>query len=392
MPIKLSKRINSSPPYAFAEVDKAVTNLKNQGIKVIDLGVGDPSSPTPDFVIRELAQAGQRHADSGYPSYIGTEHFRQACADYLHRNFSVRLDPATEICSSIGSKEAVFHFPLAFIDPGEIVICPTPGYPPYKNGTLFAGGIPYFVPLVKENNFLIDFESIPASILKKTRVVWLNYPNSPTGALAPLDYLKRIADWAQTNDIILACDEGCYIDIYYDQKPHSILEMGTKNIITFYSLSKRNNMTCYRVGFCAGDADIIAGFKKLKTNLDSGTPTFIQDTAALALADDQHVQTMRQEYAQKMRLMLQALEQAGLPDCRPASTFYIWQQAPAGVTGVQLAEAFLAQGIVVTPGAWISDQTAEQVNPGENYVRLALVAPLGDIQSACLRLNNCRLF
>lgn len=379
MKISYSKYISSIQPYAFAEVDKIVTKLKNKGVRVINFGVGDPSNPTPDFIIQELNKASKERASAGYPSYIGEMSFRQAASDYMKNNFDVQLDPESEITSTIGSKEAVFHFPFGFIDSGDIVICPSPGYPPYKNGTRFAGGIPYFVPLLEVNSFLVDFESIPTDIARKAKIIWINYPNSPTGRSATRSWYANLVSWARKYNIIIAADEGCYIDIYFNEKPVSILEIEKEGIITFYSLSKRNNMTGYRVGFCAGDERIISGFKKVKINIDSGTPTFIQDAAVVALKDDMHIEQMRTEYKQKKDILINALESIGFPKCGGDSTFYLWQKAPDGMSGVELAQKLLDVGIVVTPGEWISDVCADSINPGKNYVRFALVTSMKDL-------------
>ena len=338
MNIQLSQRISQASKYAFAEVDKKVAELKAKGIKVIDFGVGDPTSPTPDFINEALTPAAKKRSTYGYPNYAGDISFREACAEYIQREYSVKLDPESEITSTIGGKEAVFHFPLGFIDGAEdIVICPTPGYPPYKVGTRFAGGTPYFTPLTPENNFLIDYKSIPEDICKKAKIIWTNYPNAPTGKIAPREWLEGLIEWAHKHDIIIAADEGCYNDIYYKQKPISILEVAKEGIITFYSLSKRNNMTGWRVGFAAGDKEVISAFRKVKTNIDSGTPTFVQDAATVALRDTAHVKQMCREYKEKMDVLVPTLVKAGLPDCRPEATFYIWQKAPEGMNGEQLA-------------------------------------------------------
>lgn len=392
MDIRFSKNISSTAPYAFAEVDKQVATLKAKGVKVIDFGVGDPHSPAPDFVIKALQESAIRRAASGYPSYVGQSEFRAGCAEYMKREFSVVLDSEKEITSTIGSKEAVFHFPLGFIDPGDVVICPTPGYPPYKTGTRFAGGVPYFVPLLEENDFLIDLEAIPEDVRKKARIIWTNYPNSPTGKIAPRKWLKDLVAWARKYNIIIAADEGCYIDLYFGEKPASILEIEREGIITFYSLSKRNNMTNYRVGFCAGDERLINGLKKVKTNIDSGTPTFIQDAAIEALRNTAHIGTMREEYRRKREITFSALRTAGLASCISDATFYIWQKAPNGMTGIEFARKFLEQGIVVTPGEWISDPASDTgINPGKNYVRLALVCSLEDVKEAATRMSAMSL-
>jgi len=393
MDITPSQKIASTGSYAFAEVNKLVDQLKEKGISPIDFGVGDPSSPVPDFVI-EAGYAGmQKHATTGYPSYIGMPSFRQAAADYMQRRFGVALDPETEISSNIGSKEAIFNLPLGLIDPGDLVIIASPGYPPFSTGTRFAGGEPYFVGLFPENDFMIDYEAIPEDVAKRAKMMWLNYPNSPTGKAASLDWYRGLIDWAQKHEIILAADEGCYIDMYFDESepPHSILELARDGIITFYSMSKRNNMTGWRTGFVAGDARLIDIYKKVKTNVDSGTPSFVQEGAIAAMNDDSHVAAMRDEYREKKDIMLSALADAGLPAPSIDATFYIWQRAPEGVSGVELAKKLLADDIAVvtTPGEWISQaDSGDGRNPGADFIRFALVPSVVDVQAAADRIRQ----
>ena len=387
MDIEFSKLITKASSYAFAEIDKKVRVLRDKGVDVIDFGVGDPVSPTPDFVINNLSKCAEKRKSYGYPSYIGDLDFRKTCALYMQRDFGVDLDPETEISSTIGAKEAIFNFPLGFINQGDVVICPTPGYPVYKTGTEFALGVPYLVPLLEKNNFLIDFESIPEEIAKKAKIIWTNYPNSPSGVLAPLDWLKKLTAWAEKHNIIIAADEGCYIDIYFDKKPHSILEVKKEGVITFYSLSKRNNMTGYRVGFVAGDSRIIEGFRKVKTNIDSGTPVFIQDVASLALKDVEHVKKMRSEYLEKRNILNEAFASVGLDHSPSEATFYLWQKAPKGMSDVDFALKLIDLGIVVTPGSLISSEV-DGKNPGDKFVRFALVPTLEDVKRAAKLIST----
>lgn len=389
MNIEPSKRLQSLPAYAFKEINDKVAELRAAGVKAIDFGVGDPSEPTPDFVISGLSEAGRKHACDGYPSYIGSDEFRQVCADYMNRAFGVELDPAREICSNIGAKEAVFNFPEAFVNPGDVVICPSPGYPPYKTGTIFAEGEPYFVPLLESNNFLIDYSSIPVEICERAKIIWINYPNSPTGAVADRAYYEGLIAWAHKHKIIIAADEGCYIDIYFGERPLSILEVGREGIVVFYSLSKRNNMTGYRVGFVAGDEKVLDIYKRLKTNIDSGTPSVVQEAAIAALKDDEHVEKMRRLYGEKREVLLAALEALGLEVKRAEATFYIWQKVPAGMSDVDFAKKLLAPevGIVVTPGSLISD-ACDTINPGAGYVRFALMPTIEEIRDAAERLRG----
>jgi LL-diaminopimelate aminotransferase len=387
MDILLSKRLAKSSSYVFDEVDRQVAALRAKGVHVIDFGVGDPKSPTPEFVLEALAKGAKQEQATGYPSYIGARWFREACAAYLEREYGVTVDAETEVMSTIGSKEAVFHFPLGILDPGDVVICPTPGYPPYKTGTRFAGGTPYFVPLLPENQFLIDLARIPNEICRKARIIWTNYPNSPTGAIAPRAWLEELAGWARRHNIVIAADEGCYCDLWFTEKPLSMLQVARDGVIAFYSLSKRSNMTGYRVGFCAGDRRLIGALRSVKTNIDSGTPTFIQRAAVAALADQTHVEALRREYEKKRAIILPALAAAGLPACPGAATFYLWQRAPDGMTGMELAKQLLDAGIVVTPGVGISDALEDGTNPGDSYVRFALVPDMDEVEEAARRIR-----
>jgi len=387
MDIIYSKVINEIGEYPFSEIYKKVADLKEKGIKVIDFGVGDPKTPTPDFIIDNLSKFARNRATSGYPSYIGNISYRKACANYMKREYGVDLNPETEIASTIGSKEAIFNFPTGFINSGDIVICPTPGYPVYKTGTKFRNGKVHFTPLLEKNDFLIDFALIPDNIAHKAKIIWTNYPNSPTGASAPREWLQVLVSWAKHFNVIIAADEGCYNDIYFGEKPTSILEIQKTGVIAFYSLSKRSNMTGYRVGFVAGDERIISGFKKVKTNIDSGTPTFIQDVATLALNDQVEVLKMREEYKKKRDIMIEALTSCGLETPKGDSTFYVWQKTPKGQNSIKFSNTLIELGIIVTPGQLISDE-ADGINPGQNFVRFALVPTMEEIIEAAARIKE----
>src|SRR3989338_5303407 len=388
MSIKLSNRLAGLTGYAFAEVDNEVAKLKQLGITPIDFGVGDPKEPTPEIVRNAVKEAVDKRKSSGYPSYVGTDEYRQEISKWHKKRFGVDLDYKTEITSTTGANEAVFNFPEAFIEQGDYAIMPNPCYPPYERGTLFAEGRPYFMPLLKENSFLMDLSSIPKEIVKKSRMMWVNYPNNPTGAVATEEFFKEIIDFGHDNDIIIASDE-CYTEIYFDKKPKSILEYSKEGVVALQSLSKRSAMMGYRIGWLAGDERIVAAFKKLKTNIDSGTPTFIQDAAISALRDEKHVEKMRQDYKQKRDILVRALTLTGLEDCTPSATLYIWQKTPKNMSSVDFAKR-LAQkdiAIVVTPGEWIS-KTFDGLNPGDNYVRFALVPTLEETQIAAERIKE----
>ena len=386
MKIQISQKLAGIPNYAFAEVDNEFAKLKAAGITPIDFGVGDPKEPTPETVRKALKKAVDLRKSSGYPSYNGSEEYRQEVAKWSRKRFGVELDYAKEISSTIGAKEAVFNFPQAFLNQGDYVISPNPGYPPYEKGTLFAGGRTYFAPLLKENNFLMDLDSIPKDIAKKSKILWINYPNNPTGAVATEEFLKEVIDFGHDNNVIIASDE-CYSEIYFDEKPQSILEYSKEGVVVFQSLSKRSAMTGYRVGWVVGDENIISAFKKLKPNIDSGTPTFIQDAAIAALQDEKHVEKMRNDYKAKRDILIDAFVSIGLEDCTPAGTLYIWQKTPDKVDSVEFAKKLLKKeiAIVVTPGAWISNNF-NGLNPGNNYVRFALVPTIEETREAAKRI------
>ncbi len=388
-----SKRIRSLPKYAFAAVDEKVAELKAAGLQPIDFGVGDPTTPTPKLV-REACKAGvEKRKSAGYPSYIGAPEYRAAVAEWTKRRFGVALDPDTEIASTIGSKEAVFHFAEGMVDPGDVVIIPSPGYPPYTTGTRFAEGKCYYYGVTADNGFLPDLQSIPPSVRKRAKVMWINYPNSPTGALAPLSFLEEVVEFGRKHDIVIASDEA-YSELYYtDERPHSLLEVTKEGVIVFQSLSKRSAMTCYRVGWAAGDPRIIDVFKRVKTNIDSGTATFVQDAAIAALSDERHVAKMRREYRQKRDILTQALAKAGLEDCTPDATIYLWQRVPKGMTSEEFVLKLMELNppIVVTPGPALGHALKDKTNPGEGYVRFAFVPSLADTRAAADALAKMKL-
>lgn len=385
MNIRPSNRIASIGSYAFADVDIEVAKLKKKGIAPIDFGVGDPTTPAPELVREAAKKAIDKHKSSGYPSYIGSLSFRQAIADWCRKRFNVKLDPEKDIVSNIGSKEAVFNFSEAFVNPSDYVLTPNPGYPPYERGTLFAEGRVHYLNLIEEDNFFPDFNSIPKNIVKKAKVLWVNYPNSPTGKIATDEFFKEVIDFGHDNNIIVASDEA-YTEIYFKERPKSILEFSKEGVVVVNSLSKRSAMTGYRVGWLAGDENIIKVFSKLKTNIDSGTPNFVQEAAIAAYSDEKHVEKMRDEYRQKMKIMVDAFKAVGLPDCTPEATIYIWQKVNSD--SVKFAKKLLQEkiAVVVTPGNWLSAK-ADGINPGDGYIRLALVPSIEDCRKAAERIK-----
>lgn len=394
MKIEPSKRVKAIGSYAFADVDSEVEKLKKQGIEPIDFGVGDPKEQTPGVIRNYTKRAIDKRRTSGYPSYIGSQEYREKIAEWCKERFNIELDPNTEITSTLGSKEGIFNFAEGFINPGDYALVPTPGYPPWSRGTLFAEGKSYFLALTKENNFYPELDKVPSEIIKKAKILWINYPNNPTAQIATKEFLKQVIDFGRDNNIIVASDEA-YSEFYYEEeyKPNSILEFAREGIVVFNSLSKRSFMTTYRVGWVAGDREIIDVFKKVKTNIDSGTSTFLQDAAVAAYSDEHHVRIMREDYKRKRDYMCKALTDAGLDDCTPKATMYIWQRVPAGMSSLDFAKKLLDPkiGCVVTPGNWISDKTADGLNPGEGYVRFALVPTVHNCKAAAERLRELKI-
>jgi LL-diaminopimelate aminotransferase len=390
MHIEPSDRVKSIGTYAFAEVDRQVEKLVAGGIEPIDFGVGDPTIPPPDLVRDATRRGVEKHKCAGYPSYIGMPEYRLAVAEWTSRRFGVDLDPETEITSTVGSKEAVFNFAEGFVNPGDVVIVPCPGYPPYTRGTLFAEGQVYYVPVLPENDYLIDLDDIPEEVARNARLMWINYPNSPTGAVAPREFFERVVEFGRENDILIASDEA-YTEIYYtDEAPLSILEVAREGVVAFQSLSKRSAMTGWRVGWVAGDERIVETFKKVKTNIDSGTPNFVQEGAIAALNDEKHVESSRADYHRKRDLLADALVESGLPDCRPEATIYLWQRVPEGYSSVDFATSLLDReiAVVTTPGAWISNETHSGLNPGAGFVRFALVPGVEATEKAADRIRR----
>jgi len=286
--------IKGLPVFAFDEIDTMFNSLKAKGITPIDFGIGDPKDPTPSFIREAAKRSIDENAGRGYPIYNGTKEYRFAVSQWIKKRFSVDIDPDKEICTAIGAKELIFNLSNAFVEPEDYIIMPNPGYPPYLKGALFSRAIPYFLDLKKENNFLPDLDSIPKDVIKKTKILWLNYPNNPTAGTATIDFLKRAVEFCNKNNIVVINDE-CYSEIYYENefKPHSILEVSKQGVLSINSMSKRSLMTGWRIAWVAGDNELIDTIKKLKTNIDSGPPYFVQDAAITALKDEVHVEENR---------------------------------------------------------------------------------------------------
>lgn len=382
--IEANSVVKKLTSFAFDDIDNMFRDLQSKGITPIDFGIGDPKDPTPEFIRNAAKLSIDKNASRGYPLYAGTSEYRNSVSNWIQKRFGIEVDPDKELCAAIGAKEIVFNLPNSFVEPGDYILIPNPGYPPYLKGTLFSRAIPYFINLTKENNFLPDLEAIPADVLSKAKILWLNYPNNPTSGVASLTFLKKAVEFGKKHNILVINDE-CYSEMYYDEqhKPHSILEITKEGVLSINSLSKRSCMTGWRIGWIAGDAKLIEAVKKLKTNIDSGIPYFIQDAAIAALSDEKHVQEQRTRLKAKRDVLVAAFVKAGLEDCSPKGTFYIWQKLPNTITGIELCKKLLAPecGIVVTPGSFLTE-TINGKNISDHYVRLALVPSIDECKVA----------
>ena len=373
MNFKKTERLQKLPPYLFVELDRKKAEAVSRGVDVIDLGIGDPDISTPRFIVDHMVKAVQNPAYHRYPSSEGMLSFRKAAADWCGKRFGISIDPASEVVASIGSKEAIAHLPLAFVEPGDVVLVPTPGYPVYHIGTLFCGGETYYMPLTADNAFLPDLDSIPADILKRARLMWLNYPNNPTAATVPDWFFPKVVEFAREHDIII-CHDAAYSEMTYDgyRAPSFLETPGAMDVgIEFHSLSKTYNMTGWRIGFTVGNRKVIAALKQAKSNVDSGQFEAVQEAAIAALSSDQScIREMQQIYTERRDTLVKGLRDIGLDAPSPSATFYVWCPVPQGYTSADFCARVLEEaGIVTTPGNGFGD-------PGEGYFRMALTVPV----------------
>jgi LL-diaminopimelate aminotransferase len=382
---ELAKRVRHLPPYLFASIDKMKQKAIDKGVDLIDLSIGDPDMPTPSHIVNAMKKAVQKPANHRYPSYEGMLSYREAVSQWYKKRFGAKLDAQTEVLSLIGSKEGIGHIPLAFINPGETVLVPSPGYPVYATGTLFAGGRSFFMPLREENDFLPDLTVIPKNVLKKAKLIFLNYPNNPTSATASLQFYKDIVRIALKYNIIV-CHDASYTEIYYEvKKPLSFMQIpGAKDTgIEFHSLSKTYNMTGWRIGFAVGNRDILAGLGKIKTNLDSGVFQAIQEAAIFALdTDDTVLSIIRKTYQERRDTLYSGLKRLGMHLMKPKATFYIWTKVPSKFDSMGFVSHLLNRaGVLTTPGNGFGEA-------GEGYVRFALTASVERIEEAVERIGK----
>jgi LL-diaminopimelate aminotransferase len=385
-PFELSQRLHKIPPYLFAKIDQVKQEEQKKGRKLIALGIGDPDLPTPDFIIARLIAAAKKPANHQYPSYWGMLEFRKAVTSWYKKRFEVSLNAETEALALIGSKEGIAHIPLAFVNPGEAVLVPDPGYPVYSASTYFAGGIPLPFKLLEKNNYLPDFMELE-KLLKtgpKARMIFLNYPNNPTSASASLEFFKEMVVFAKKHELIV-CHDNAYSEIFFDgKKQPSFLEVpGAMEVgCEFHSLSKTFNMTGWRVGFVVGNSKIIAGLAQIKTNIDSGAFNACQEAGIEALNHYEPFCTeLRKIYQERRDLLIPALQDSGLKCRLPDATFYAWARLPEGFKSeAYVMDLIKTKGIVSTPGNGFGEQ-------GEGYVRFTLCSDISVLKQVAQALK-----
>lgn len=383
-----ANRISQVPPYLFVQISRKIAEKRAEGIDVISFGIGDPDMPTPAVVTDALREAALEPSNHRYPESEGLPEFRQAVAAWYNRRFGVSLDPETEVLSLIGAKEGIGHASLCFIDPGDVALVPNPGYPVYAVGTLFAGGESYALPLLEKNGWLPDLDAIPKDVAGKARVMWLNYPNNPTGATAELDYFEKVVAFAKQHDVAVMHD-ACYTEVAYDgYKPPSFLQAsGAKDVgLEFHSLSKTYNMTGWRIGMAAGNPDMIRSLMIVKSNLDSGVPQAIQRMGIEALSGAlDSVDERNAVYQRRRDRVITVLRGIGLRVEPPRASLYIWARVPDGYTSADFSERLLEErDILVSPGTGYGRY-------GEGYVRLSLTVPDDDFERALDRISSWRI-
>jgi len=382
-----SERLKNLPPYLFREIDRKKGEVIAKGVDIIDLGVGDPDIPTPDLIVEVMRKATGDPANHRYPSYSGMNDFKYATAEWYMDRFGVKLDPEKEVLSLIGSKEGIAHLPLAFIDPGDVSIVPSPAYPVYNIATMFAGGESYFMPLTSGNDFLPDLDAIPQGIVDRAKLLFINYPNNPTAAVAEIDFFNRVVEFAKKYRI-LVCHDAAYTEMAFDgYRPPSFLEAdGAKEVgIEIHSLSKTFNMTGWRIGFAVGNREAVEGLGAIKSNIDSGVFQAVQIASIEALRNYRSlVGDIMKIYSGRRDLMIKGLKEAGFEVETPKATFYLWVSVPDGYTSAQLADRLLDVGVVVTPGNGFGE-------PGEGYFRMALTQKHDRLAEAVERIKKVRL-
>jgi LL-diaminopimelate aminotransferase len=383
--MKFARRLDLVPPYLFAELERKVEEKTKAGIDVISLGIGDPDLPTPQAVVEEMQRQVARRETHRYPSNRGLERFRQAVADFYGERFGVAIDPGSEVIPVLGGKEGVAHIALACVEPGDVSLSPEPGYPPYTSGPLFAGGDIHYLPLRENLGFAPDLDGVPADVLARATLLFLNYPNNPTGATAPDSLFSDAVRLAQEHDLIVVHDNA-YSEIAFDgYRPASFLATeGARDVgVEIFSLSKGWNMTGWRIAWVAGNSEIVERYRRLKTNLDSGMFDALQLAAVAALTSARDFPAeMSEIYCRRRDLMVDALAAIGLPASPPKATPYIWVRVPEGHTSTSFTDLVLEEAaVVVSPGPSFGPS-------GEGYVRISLTVADERLQEAARRIAS----
>jgi LL-diaminopimelate aminotransferase len=384
-PIDPADRIKSLPPYLFAAIDEMKQKAIARGVDIINLGIGDPDLPTPGPIIKRVQQAAEDPKNHQYPSYEGLLTFRRAVAGWYRQRFGVILDPATEVLTLIGSKEGIGHVPLALVNPGDIVLVPSPGYPVYPVASRFAGGVPHVMPLLKQAGFLPDVSAVPHDVARRAKLLFLNSPNNPTSVVAGKEFFRDVVAFAREHQVIV-CHDAAYSEIYYDgRRPPSFLEVdGAKEIgIEFHSLSKTFNMTGWRIGFAVGHRQVIAALGKVKSNLDSGVFQAVQEAGITALESAEELtEPLRKTYQERRDVLVPALQTLGLDVELPAAAFYVWIAVPPRHSSASFTAHLLEQaGIVSTPGNGFGQE-------GEGYIRMTLTTSKERLAEAVERIRK----
>ncbi len=388
MIIEKAERLKKLPPYLFVEIDNKKRKLLDAGHDVINLGIGDPDLPTPKFIIDKMSQAIYEPENHRYPLQWGVAEFREQAAMWLKTRFGIAgFDPKTEILTVIGSKEAIGHMPLAVVNPGDVVLVPEPGYPVYQSASIFAGGEVHQMPLLEENNFLPDFGKIPAEVRKRAKLMFLNYPNNPTAAVADEKFFERAVQFAKENEIIIAHD-AAYTEVYFENRPVSIFNVeGAGDVaIEFHSLSKTFNMTGWRLGFAVGNADAVSALAGIKSNVDSGQFNAIQwaGVEALKNAEQTEVKALLDIYKQRRDCLVEGLQSIGLSVPKPQATFYVWGKCPEGQDSMSFCGKVLEEAhVVLIPGVGFGPS-------GDGYFRAAVTVDVKRIQEAVERIGKMR--
>ena len=386
--VNKARRIKELPPYLFAEIDRRKRAALARGVDLIDLGIGDPDIPTPPAIVEKLLEGASKPANHRYPNSAGMAEFRAAVADWYKARFKVKLDPETEVVSLIGSKEGIGNMAVAFVEPGDVVLVSSPCYPVYHIGTAFSGGTNYFLPLKKENQFLPDLDAIPPEVANKAKLLWINYPNNPTAAVAEASFYQRVIEFANKYNVIV-CHDAAYTEMGYDgYRPMSFLEVdGAREVgIEFHSLSKTFNMTGWRIGMAVGNPEIVSGLAQAKSNLDSGIFQAVQEAGIEALRlGDSIVEPSRRTYQERRDILVDGLRAVGLECEKPRATFYVWVSCPKGLSSANFTAKLLDEaGVVTTPGNGFGDA-------GEGYVRFTVCVDKERLREVAERIRKVKL-